>query len=367
MTTLGTFVDHYILLLAARYGAPFLSDSAEDILSDPNMAASTGVAEQWEWVADDLQKCLRHPRTTAEHRQLQHLDVCAFTATVCRERATYLNWQHRQNAEERRSRLPRSQAKLASASMAPPTADGERPSGYDVTRDSIARDVSSIFEAVRRALPSAVVDEKAEEDEDGWESPVGGGMVSPGVVPIPLSGPEESQRNRALAAARDTLLDKVQQLQAEFYAAHHRWVDVPDTILDPPPLRAAALTPSHNNNVRKELPSAAVPDIQQPLRALTLAALRRSVHVDRPIRPSAAAPESFATISRKTSPTKTLPTAATVEAAQRPIAAPPPPRQLSSTDAAALNHRALPVPTASPAAVRANRWQVVEYEEETEE
>ncbi|ORC93132.1 uncharacterized protein TM35_000024580 [Trypanosoma theileri] len=267
----SSFIDHYILLLAARFNAPLdavtlCSNNTNNNNNNNNNNNTNDESnynnnpmELWENVARCVQDVLAHPQTPAERRELAHIDVSLFTAEVCRDRALYFRWRLQQQTPEAPTapQLTKTDGKIKKN-------HGVRPSGFDITRDSIKDEVEAIYAAVRASLPSTLGIQKrgsstTEEGKvahmnyngnsnaimDGYEeeSDVDDSEVE--VVEFAMRTEQEESRDRVIAEARDALLTKIQKLQAEFYSEHRRWVDVPyDMDITPAAIAAATTTSS---------------------------------------------------------------------------------------------------------------------------
>lgn len=350
----SSFLDHLILLLAARFKAPLDDVDAvsneESAEHDHSQEEAPQYAAAWELVAGNVRAVLAAPHTKDERAQLIHVDPLSFTPNVCRERALYLQWRlqrahHAQTAARKANASRRAAHGKADATVHPSceepavdTTSGKKendvgPSLFDVTQDSIKDTVSAIFDAVRRSLPSTLLDDVNEgtdsdsEDEghDGAaqrseENPKSASGVHTGATTtihdVFVRREDEAQKDLSLAKAREAFLTKVQAMQAEFFAEHHRWIDVPVEMLDPPATTRPAATTTMERNREKSgseatvaMPSASGSSVsltsaaeERAQRAELLAALgdvplhssaadalnalRRAVHVNRPARPS---------------------------------------------------------------------------------
>ncbi|EPY25008.1 hypothetical protein STCU_06889 [Strigomonas culicis] len=237
MSGFSSFVDHYILLLAARYHAPVEDEEA----------AAPGHAEAdaaWQQVARALQHALHGPLTAEERREMRLVDVSLFTAPIVRQRAQYLRWHYAEKAgQERRERRAKRGA----------------PHPFDITRDSIKTDVEAIYAVVRAQLPSTLVvavdeTDSETEEEDVDENKIRHRHANPERAPLaPVELPAylqasaaDQQRDAAFGLARDAFLTTIQKLQADFYQTHKRWVDVPGDVLDRPAASRVGATPPGN-------------------------------------------------------------------------------------------------------------------------
>nr|CCC93670.1 conserved hypothetical protein [Trypanosoma congolense IL3000] len=227
------FIDHYILLLAERFSAPLNTST----LPADNDNVTDVHFERWEHVAQSLQEVLRHPKTDDERRSLLHIDLNHFDAKVCRGRALYLLWR----AEK--GRVVNGKAPVGGKHSA------HSYSRFDITRDSLRDEIHDIYSSVRARLPdtfvprggyrskqsnsAAFVNSKDEINPMDTESDSSEGSLH--VVDIVLPSEAEVNRERVVAEARDALLKKVQEMQADFFDKHRRWIDVPFD-LDPIPV-----------------------------------------------------------------------------------------------------------------------------------
>lgn len=312
-----SFIDNYILLLAARFNAPL--DAATSF--DRRRAAS------WENVALCVRRALAHPLTDDERREVAHVDASLFSADVCRWRALYVQW--------------RSRGQIAA------------PSTFDVTRDSLRDEVQGIYAAVKANLPTTLGSRfagngggnlggknkngksSAEEfiDDDSNHSDEDDGVIM-NAVGFDFSGEkeEEKQRNRVIAKARDEFLTKVQAMQVEFFAQHRRWVDVPFDMItsaSTPRVDQSGSVAESPGVARRDSPAVSKSAMQEALEARNphvaasrasreatastvsgntteeatnaevvspmnaFEALRRSVHISRPPRPSQMLEEDY--------------------------------------------------------------------------
>lgn len=314
--TLEAFIDHYIILLAARFSAEKERDGGD----------------RWGCVAGALQHALAGPCPASDRAALRSLDPQAFTAGVCRERARYLLWRARQEG----------------------TAGAAETRGYSVLRDSLADEVSAIFAAARARLPTIHLSDSDDDDED-----------SDGAVPEVqehtrrtadgatfVRTEAEERRNRDLAREREALLSRVQALQAEFYQRHRRWVDVPEDLLDDTP--AAAATRAEEEAERAQLLAALGGRADAGARsshsgagADALESLRRAVHVNRPARPSAMSDDAIEQLYASSAIPAVAHRGGTPGRASTAGSAP----HTASKETA-------------PPQTRGSRWQIVEYDED---
>ncbi|KAG5489953.1 hypothetical protein JKF63_00071 [Porcisia hertigi] len=422
----STYIDHLILILAARFHAP-LEVSAEELLSTGvNLSAEAQCS--WELVAQAVQQALRAPQTPEERIFVRQVDTHHFSASVCRERARYVQWQLQESRRCRRakrslSRLPtETSAALAntkSASSATARAAGEPDS---VTPNSLPKGIGAIYALVRKSLPSTLGDSGSDDDEDAQTPAPAVLSVAPATEPLSLAGvrdvflrtPAEQERDELVARARDEFLTRVQELQSVYYDKYHRWMDVPSSILDPPP--ALNKVPSTNGDAapletvaarrNSENERAALTDIIAATAPLppshsaeakhinrsgvaertdgpeTIASMLRQMQLRRPLRPSAVsddllesmygmraeseeAPKRWSgTNGLRSFPFTTSPdtSAASVGASAD--------TKFGNTAAMALSSpqssssvAAIPKETAPPAS-RRGRWQTVEYDDD---
>lgn len=253
--TFSGFLDHYILLLAARFKAPIHTwngRTTSGLIDDP---ASTA----WTMVSRCVQEVMNasSTQTPSERQQLKHVDVALFTPQVCRERAMYLQWRIQKEERARKESKKTRKSKKGGEEEA-----NGGPSSFDVTKDSLSNDVMSLFDAVRRNLPSALLerdsgsDSDSDTDEDNNLDVVDvdlarkrvaaaakkGGEVSAfylqagTIVDVPMRSDEQVKQDREMAKARDAMLSKVQDMQTDFFNKYRRWVDVPADLMDAPPV-----------------------------------------------------------------------------------------------------------------------------------
>ncbi|KAG5465376.1 hypothetical protein CUR178_00079 [Leishmania enriettii] len=243
----STYIDHLILLLAARFHAP-LNVSVEDLLPS-GVKAPAESQSPWELVARAVQQALRAPQTEQERRLVRQLDVHLFSASVCRERARYMQWKlqeipRRRGDEQQLSpssrMLPADAANTSSAVAASPTAAGQP---YDVTRRSLHDEVRSLYALVRQSLPSTLDDSESSDEGDAHApaslmqsaAPASEPSVFASVREVFVRTSPERERDERVARARDEFLSEVHALQSAYYDKYRRWMDVPASILDPPP------------------------------------------------------------------------------------------------------------------------------------
>ncbi|KEG11653.1 hypothetical protein DQ04_02401070 [Trypanosoma grayi] len=272
----STFIDHYILLLAARFDAPL--DAAALCCGDD--------AEPWEQVAMCVRDMLARPVTAAEKREVAHVDASFFDAGVCRGRALYFKWRLQEEAAAATAvASPHTSAKASTgaqkvkngasaATTAAVSAVATVPSNFDITRQSLANEVQEIYAAVRASLPSTLGlqqhgdtcgnDDTNEADEDDND------VVD--TVDFAFRTEEEEERDRVVADARDAFLTKIQTMQTEFFLKHKRWVDVPFDIADD----ASAAREEHRQ--RSRLADA----VDSNANALSKSAMREALHAATP-------------------------------------------------------------------------------------
>lgn len=244
----STFIDHYILLLAARFRAPIHTWVPNCTSSHGKPSTVDAASMSWAMVAKNVQAMLvcSAAQTPSERQQLKHVEVRFFTPQVCRERAMYLQWKLQKEAKKKEP-APTAKDKVSGTS-APP-------SSFDVTKDSLANDIRDLFEVVRQQLPSAVLetssdDEASEEDSSSgddakpvdvdelWKSSKKGGhnsgdkvsalhLQAKNIMNVNVRSDEQVAKEREIASARDAMLTKVQAMQVEFFSKFKRWIDVP--------------------------------------------------------------------------------------------------------------------------------------------
>eukprot|EP00796_Vickermania_ingenoplastis_P004952 gene4953-3553_t len=306
----STFVDHYILLLAARYKAPIHTWTGRSATQMPFSADPA--SDAWALVAKSVQEVMTSARTQtpAERQQLKHVDVGFFTPRVCRERAMYLQWKIHKAEASRPTKAKKGGGGGAEAE-APPE---QGPSSFDVTKHSLKNDVTALFDAVRRNLPSAAVDASSSsgEDADGDVAIVDVDacrgkraksdevsafhLQASTIVKVAMRSDEEVRRDADMAKARDALLTRIQEMQTEFFTQHRRWVDVPVELLDAPPVMsgppptapAQAEAPTHTHTRDAAPPAEMNSDAAEMMQEL-----KRRIHFNRPARPSAMTDEGI--------------------------------------------------------------------------
>ncbi|EAN92140.1 hypothetical protein C3747_73g28 [Trypanosoma cruzi] len=336
----SAFIDNYILLLAARFHAPL--DAVSFFEGDPD--------EPWEKVAHCVRDALLHPQTEDERREVAHVDFSLFDAQLCRERALYFTWRLREEAANDATKSAAAagasaRIQITQKMSGKPKNRAAAPSQFDITRDSLRDEVERIYTAVRKNLPSTFglrPPENGAANNSRGNDDVGEQLGNSGTdeddddddealdaVEFSLRSEEEMKRDVAIAEAREALLVKIQEMQAEFFAQHRRWIDVPfdidvvpthgkavDGVVPelPPGAKAADHQPLSKSAMREALAPAYTPAVSQkkkttstvkedeaesPLNAgiaspaHLLEALRRSIHVNRPPRPSQMREEDY--------------------------------------------------------------------------
>ncbi|KAG5464637.1 hypothetical protein LSCM4_00077 [Leishmania orientalis] len=421
----STYIDHLILLLAARFHAP-LNVSVEDPLpSGVNAPAES--QSPWELVARAVQQALRAPQTEQERRLVRQLDVHLFSASVCRERARYMQWKlqeiprlrgDQQQLSPSSRMLAADAANKSSAVAASPTAAGQP---YDVTRRSLHEEVRSLYALVRQSLPSTLGDTESGDEGDAQApaslvqsaAPASEPSVFASVREVFVRTPAERERDEQVARARDEFLSEVQALQSAYYDKYRRWMDVPESILDPPPyarkqlanangaasapesdsgsqraasreaLGAAAPLSLHLTAQANRINGSAAADGSERLD--TLASVFRQIQLQRPLRPSAVPDDLLermycvhaeseeglenrssasdwrsSVLSAFTSMPPSLAGASADTIVAGAVSAAPPSPQPPSSAAAARKDTA-------PPASRRGRWQIVEYDDDDNE
>jgi hypothetical protein len=190
---ISAFVDNLIVISAARYGATISEDASDE------------PGEQWHLVSLAVQSVLRHPHNDDERLMLQHIEVSKFNAEVCHHRAAYLLWKAKR-------------------------AEANGPSRFNITRDSLTRDIHLLYASVKQNLPSI----SADADDSALEE----------VHTFACKTEEDVRRDQMLAEAEDDFMRKVQDLQSEFYAKHKKWIDVPISLTPSKPDATAARQPA---------------------------------------------------------------------------------------------------------------------------
>ncbi|SYZ69897.1 hypothetical_protein [Leishmania braziliensis MHOM/BR/75/M2904] len=423
----STYIDHLILLLAARFHAS-LNAPLEDLLSsDVNSSAEDHCP--WELVARAVQQAVCTPQTAEERRLVRQLDVHHFSASVCRERARYMQWKLQESRCRRGDQQPLSRSPAvtpAALAKSDPTAAANATSSEQpcsVICNSLRNDVISLYTQVRQSLPSTLDGSESDDDMGGAQAPTPSAqpVVSAG-EPSALAGiqevfvrtPEEQERDELVARARDEFLSQVQALQSVYYDKYRRWMDVPASVLDPPPVSskkpastngavvASESTTQHGDSesewaaLLKDLGAAA----PHPLRSMaqadrvnssdvadrtarphTVASIFRQVKLRRPLRPSAVSddvlesmyraraealetPKSWSSASglRSSAPgasTSMAPsfTGASADTTVAEAAALAPLSSQPSPSVAAIRK------DTAPPVSRRGRWQIVEYDE----
>ncbi|KAG5463906.1 hypothetical protein LSCM1_00079 [Leishmania martiniquensis] len=426
--TFSTYIDHLILLLAARFHAP-LDVSAESLLAS-GVNASEQWQSSWELVARTVQQALGSPQTEQERRLLRQLDVHLFSASVCRERARYMQWKLQENQRRCGDKqqlslspaVPSEGPTNVIADAAVSDSVGGQP--YDVTRRSLHDEVRSLYALVRQSLPTTLGDSESEEEGDAQTTSAQSAALGTGPSPFArvrevfVRTSAEQERDEQVARARDEFLSEVQALQSAYYDKYRRWMDVPASILDPPPAASkevvsatGALAAPERTARARDVDSEGVASREvlgaaasQPLRlraqanrtngsaaadgsarSEALASLFQQVQLRRPLRPSAmpddvlekmyraradseGGPESrsrtsgwrSSALSASTSTTSSLARAPADTIVSEAAAAAPSLSQPSSLPAAARKETA-------PPASRRGRWQIVEYDEDDDD
>ncbi|RNF05846.1 hypothetical protein TraAM80_04313 [Trypanosoma rangeli] len=409
----SSFIDNYILLLAARFNAPLDAASISGCEHD----------ESWEKVSHCVRDVLLHPKTEAEKREVAHLDASLFDAQACRGHALYFQWRLQEEAATAattiRGSAPPSERLQSTKKIARGhSSHAVAPSSFDITKDSLRDEVERIYTTVRMNLPSTLNlplpsneaatnccddddgDVRLADDGEGDEEEGNDEVLA--AVDFALRTKEEVDRDLTIAEARDVLLTKVQQMQAEFFAQHRRWVDVPlDMVLAPVPkkvvdrsmselttdakavdsqslsksaLREAHMATNFSAALQKRMTSSAAtenaagssvgPGVDSP--TLLLEALRRSVHVNRPPRPSQMREEDYEADYRDVvdaiSPSKDISMEARYDIYQKT-------NLIGGSRMPQENSRLIDDATRSTTVSisRANRWKVLEYDVEADE
>ncbi|SCU70706.1 uncharacterized protein TEOVI_000228000 [Trypanosoma equiperdum] len=225
------FIDNYILLLAERFGIPLSTEAPSERSGgdDVDDIDGSGLAK-WEQVAECVREALSRPKTAEERQALLHVDVSMLDAKVCRGRLQYLIWQAERSVE---------------GGVGERIKGKESPSFsvFNITRDSLRDKIQGIYASVRDRLPSTIaprrnhngnstgpaVQSGSQGDKDvmDYDSDGDGSEGSLHVVDVVLPTEAEARRNRVVAEARDDLLSKIQKMQLDFFEKHRRWVDVP--------------------------------------------------------------------------------------------------------------------------------------------
>ena len=204
------YVDDTIVLLARRFEA------------DPE-----NFSEAWHQVSEALYRQISRPATSEERQYFLHVDPALFTASVCRLRCQYVLWK----AKKQRS--------------------DQKGNGFDVTKDSIGDVVAGLYSDAKLALPSTLVDDNDDSEDDDVAVPV---------HTFKMKTQEEAEKDAALARAEDDLLTKVAQLQHEHFMRHRRWVDVPENMLTTP--SETTLKAIANTRAEEEAASSSTTSIQ---------------------------------------------------------------------------------------------------------
>ncbi|CAJ1993441.1 hypothetical protein conserved [Leishmania donovani] len=285
LDSFSTYIDHLILLLAARFHAP-LDVSVEELLpSSLNLSAEAQCP--WELVACSVQQALRTPQTAQERLLMRHLDVHHFSASVCRERARYMQWK----LQECRRRRGEKQQLVQSAAV--PSAARTNTSSTaaanaiaagqpcDVTCTSLHNDACSLYKLVRQSLPCTLGGTESDDDDNEDAQAPTASVKSVAFASEPsafervhevfMRTPSEQERDELVARARDEFLSQVQALQSAYYDKYHRWMDVPASVLDPPP--ASSKQPASTDAAAAAFESAAPQHGSESERAALLGAL----------------------------------------------------------------------------------------------
>lgn len=217
---------------------------------------------------------------------MRHLDVHHFSASMCRERARYMQWKLQECRRRRGDKqqllqspaVPSAARATASSTDATSAAAAVQP--RDVKCTSLHNDVSSIYKLVRQSLPCTLGDSESDDDDEDAQAPTGSvqSVASASetsaferVHEVFMRTPAEQERDELVARARDEFLSQVQALQSVYYDKYHRWMDVPASVLDPPP--ASSKQPARTNGAAAAFESAAPQRDSESERAALLEAL----------------------------------------------------------------------------------------------
>ncbi|GET93144.1 hypothetical protein, conserved [Leishmania tarentolae] len=430
LDSFSTYIDHLILLLAARFHAP-LDVSVEDLLPR-SVKVSDEEQCPWELVARSVQQALRTPQTAQERLLMRHLDVHHFSASVCRERACYMQWklQESRHRSSDKQQLSKSREVLSKAQENRSRTDSASArvtdQAFGVPCKFPQSDAFDLYKMVRQSLPCTLGDSESDDDDEDAQAPTApvrpvASASEPSVFEqvheVFMRTPAEQERDELVARARDEFLSQVQALQSVYYDKYRRWMDVPESVLDPPPalskqpvstnstaaaleraapqrdseseraalleaLGAAAPLPARPKTHTNQMNSSGASDHTE--NAHTLASMLRQVQLRRPLRPSAVPDDVLESMYRsraeseeapknprtgsglRSSPpadsTSVIPSfadgSADTIAAEAIIEAPSSER--SSSVAAARKDTA-------PPASRRGRWQVVEYDDDDDD
>lgn len=357
----SSFIDHYILLLSARFNAPIHTwtgriTTRANAADDPSFAA-------WRLVSRSVQDVLSSTgtQTPQEREQLKHIDPGMFTPQVCRERAMYLQWKIQKTAADRKQRRDPGALEAKKKAASSPGTAANKPSTFDVTKQT--SEISDLLKAVRNQLPSVAVDSSSDDDGDDGEVEAFF-LQSSNIVNVPMRTDDQVQRDLEVSTARDAMLAKIQDMQAEFFEKHRRWVDVPANVLDAPP---AVSSPS---NARAQSQAAAAASAKETSELLQ--ELRKHVSVQRPSRPSAMSDEAIEKMFSNSLPPASPMEGVTLvphprEPSPRLPAVQPqqqPPRTSPMTSNGNQVHKVVKeTPAPDAARRRADRWQIKEYDD----
>ncbi|KPI89233.1 hypothetical protein ABL78_1656 [Leptomonas seymouri] len=439
MDSFGAYIDHLILLLAARFHAP-LESPAEDARPPVRGSAER---DPWELVSLTVQQSLCGPLTEEERLYMRHLDVHHFTASVCRERARYVVWKLSEDRKKSQAARRSAGALTQASSEANPTSGSATTSAdpnvstFDVTRDVLRPKISTLYALVSRSLPSTLGGddedvERSEENGSVMEAPfptpteatAASSPISVQVREVFVRTQEERRRDEQMARARDEFLSQIQELQSAYFEKYRRWMDVPANVLEPPPptqqatvalsalssrqssvsvngSEAATQKPvnglSHNSKFSEEEERGALLEALKLTRAQrpapqpvapastavssvrtgvhpTIAAMRRQVRLQRPLRPSAVPEDALEDSHRASEDSQTVRKGisymgvvdkAAVKHAALPVVA-----DAAATEGGAADGKPSTVPVnaaskeTAPPVSRRGRWQILEYSDD---
>lgn len=360
------FIDHFILVLAARFRAPLYT-------WDGVTLGGKEASLAWNYVSRNVQLLLstRACLTPAERQEVQHVDPLYFTPSVCRERVMYLQWKLKEERKAKKLLEASVNASQPAPTLSTSTAAGQAPpapSTFDITKDSLTDTVTNIYDSVRQLLPSSLLDPSEDDEEEeeqntharedhlGNEAPLPSSLSSSSTLPkpaphvggtgtdrdrkeeeedvvpndvdairrgakqffrpptfqppsppcaeargdakplstdgavqedekksvepekntrkpkdegltsfqleashivrVPMRSDAQVQREKEVALARDAMLTKMQDMQTAFFQQFRRWVDLPEDLLEDPPLPpatagATAAAPTSTHTVAK--------------------------------------------------------------------------------------------------------------------
>lgn len=250
------FLDHFILLLAARFHAPL---HTWDGVRHPLLGSDATVA--WQLVSRNVQLLLSAQacQTSAEKQELKHVEPHFFTPRVCRERAMYLKWKIQKQKERRRKNragkqeCDASDSPMLRSALSDPSRTVGGHSSFDITKDSLTEKVTSLYDAVRQHLPSSLLedsesDDDADEEEEEEEGAVDGDEEKiRGVVPS-LPPVEDVDRSGNPGQQKDSNEKESHECSEPTEAAGHQEGGL---FFRPPTFHVSPLTTTGNHERRE--------------------------------------------------------------------------------------------------------------------